>query len=124
MVGLLAFNSKGSGPYSHGAAGATFRFSFGAIAVLILWLAYYRTWRMKAVNNTWKSAKQKSKVQKELRCLQNMMASHARNHGSFLDIVSCFYELYYTGVTSMRATTCAALCCVMRVAATVHAAAI
>ena len=83
MVGLLAFNSKGSGPYSHGAAGATFRFSFGAIAVLILWLAYYRTWRMKAVNNTWKSAKQKSKVQKKLQCLHNMMASHARIHGSF-----------------------------------------
>lgn len=62
MVGLLAFNSKGSGPYSHGAAGATFRFSFGAIAVLILWLAYYRTWRMKAVNATWKSAKQNSRV--------------------------------------------------------------
>ena len=47
MVGLLAFNSKGSGPYSHGAAGATYRFSFGCIAVLVLWMAYYRTWRMK-----------------------------------------------------------------------------
>ncbi|KAL3138696.1 hypothetical protein ABBQ32_006450 [Trebouxia sp. C0010 RCD-2024] len=47
MVGLLAFNSKGSGPYSHGAAGATYRFSFGFIAVLVLWMAYYRTWRMK-----------------------------------------------------------------------------
>ena len=47
MVGLLAFNSKGSGPYSHGAAGATYRFSFGVIAVLVLWMAYYRTWRMK-----------------------------------------------------------------------------
>jgi len=49
MVGLLAFNSKGSGPYSHGAAGATYRFSFGCIAVLIAWMAYYRTWRMKPV---------------------------------------------------------------------------
>ena len=47
MVGLLAFNRKGSGPYSHGAAGATYRFSFGFIAVLVLWMAYYRTWRMK-----------------------------------------------------------------------------
>ena len=51
MVGLLAFNSKGSGPYSHGAAGATYRFSFGCIAVLVLWMAYYRTWRMKPVKN-------------------------------------------------------------------------
>ena len=49
MVGLLAFNSKGSGPYSHGAAGATYRFSFACIAVLIAWMAYYRTWRMKPV---------------------------------------------------------------------------
>ena len=70
MVGLLAFNGKGSGPYSHGAAGATFRFSFGAVAVLILWLAYYRTWRMKAVNSTWKSAKLKSKVDRPVDCLQ------------------------------------------------------
>lgn len=49
MVGLLAFNSKGSGPYSHGAAGATYRFSFACIAVLVLWMAYYRTWRIKPV---------------------------------------------------------------------------
>ena len=47
MVGLLAFNSKGSGPYSHGAAGATYRFSFGCIAVFIAWMAYYHTWREK-----------------------------------------------------------------------------
>lgn len=46
-VGLLAFNSRGSGPYSHGAAGATYRFSFACIAVLVMWMAYYRTWRMK-----------------------------------------------------------------------------
>ncbi len=52
MVGLLAFNSKGSGPYSHGAAGATYRFSFGCIAVLIAWMAYYRTWRMKPVTGS------------------------------------------------------------------------
>lgn len=62
MVGLLAFNSKGSGPYSHGAAGATYRFSFGFIAVLIAWLAYYRTWRMKGADSHLKTAKQKNKV--------------------------------------------------------------
>ena len=49
MVGLLAFNGRGGAPYSHGAAGATYRFSFGCIAVLIAWMAYYRTWRMKPV---------------------------------------------------------------------------
>ncbi len=63
MVGLLAFNSKGSGPYSHGAAGATYRFSFGCIAVLIAWLAYYRTWRMKPVaGSKMKPVKQAEKV--------------------------------------------------------------
>lgn len=49
MVGLLAFNGRGGAPYSHGSAGATYRFSFGCIAVLIAWMAYYRTWRMKPV---------------------------------------------------------------------------
>ena len=59
MVGLLAFNSKGSGPYSHGAAGATYRFSFAFIAVFIAWLAYFRTWRMKGADSYLKAAKQK-----------------------------------------------------------------
>ena len=49
MVGLLAFNGRGAAPYSHGSAEATYRFSFGCIAVLIAWMAYYRTWRMKPV---------------------------------------------------------------------------
>ena len=62
MVGLLAFNSEGSGPYSHGAAGATYRFSFGFIAVFIAWLAYYRIWRLKGVDKHLQDAKQKSKV--------------------------------------------------------------
>ncbi len=34
MVGLRAFNSKGSGPYSHGAAGAPGSVSLGTTAVL------------------------------------------------------------------------------------------
>ena len=59
MVGLLAFNSKGSGHYSHGAAGATYRFSFAFIAVFIAWLAYFRTWRMKGADSHLKAAKQK-----------------------------------------------------------------
>ena len=55
MLGLLAFNSKGSGPYSHGAAGATYRFSFGCIAVLTAWMVYYRTWRLKPAKPVAKS---------------------------------------------------------------------
>ncbi len=63
MLGLLAFNSRGGDPYSHGSAGATYRFSFGFIAVLVAWLAYYRTWRMKPVASTGtKPVKQVDKV--------------------------------------------------------------
>ena len=62
MVGLLAFNSKGSGPYSHGAAGATYRFSFAFIAVFIAWLAYFRIWRLKGADSHLQASKQKRKV--------------------------------------------------------------
>lgn len=62
MVGLLAFNSKGAGPYSHGAAGATYRFSFAFIAVFIAWLAYFRIWRMKGADSHLHASKQKRKV--------------------------------------------------------------
>ncbi|KAL0038700.1 hypothetical protein WJX79_003808 [Trebouxia sp. C0005] len=62
MVGLLAFNSKGSGPYSHGAAGATYRFSFAFIAVFIAWLAYFRIWRLKGADTHLNASKAKNKA--------------------------------------------------------------
>ncbi len=62
MVGLLAFNSKGSMPYSHGAAGATYRFSFAFIAVFIAWLAYFRIWRLKGADTHLNASKAKNKV--------------------------------------------------------------
>jgi hypothetical protein len=62
MMGLLAFNSKGSGPYSHGAAGATYRFSFAFTAVFIAWLAYYRIWRLKGADTHLYASKAKNKV--------------------------------------------------------------
>lgn len=62
MVGLLAFNGRGGAPYSHGSAGATYRFSFAFVAVLIAWLAYYRTWRLKGVDTHLKASKAKNKV--------------------------------------------------------------
>lgn len=47
IILLLIFNGKGSGPYSVGTGQAVYRLSFAFIAVFILWLLYYRIWRMK-----------------------------------------------------------------------------
>ena len=62
MLGLLAFNSSGNPPYSRAAAGATFRFSFGFIAVAIAWLAYYRIWRVKGDSTQSQEATAKQNV--------------------------------------------------------------
>ena len=62
MLGLLAFNSSGNPPYSRAAAGATYRFSFGFIAVAIACLAYYRIWRMKGSDTQLNKVKAKQNV--------------------------------------------------------------
>ncbi|KAI1497353.1 major facilitator superfamily domain-containing protein [Biscogniauxia marginata] len=63
IVLLLIFN-RGSGepPYSVTAAQYTFRLSFAFPAIGTLWLAYYRTWRMKSASKHLDKAKKKANV--------------------------------------------------------------
>ena len=104
MVGLLAFNSKGSGPYSHGAAGATYRFSFGCIALLLLWMAYYRTWRMKPVKNP--ERKPLKDAEGSIGTEQGLKAHEAV---SLLAVLSC--AVLCCAVLCCAVLCCAVLCC-------------
>ncbi|KAI1143513.1 MFS general substrate transporter [Hypoxylon sp. FL0543] len=63
IVLLVIFNrGHGNPPYSTTAAQYAFRLSFAFPAIGTLWLAYYRTWKMKSASKQLESAKKKSKV--------------------------------------------------------------
>ncbi|KAH9909179.1 major facilitator superfamily domain-containing protein [Xylariomycetidae sp. FL2044] len=63
IVLLLIFTrGNGDGPYSVTAAQYTFRLSFAFPAIGTLWLAYYRTWRMKSASKQLDKAKKKANV--------------------------------------------------------------
>lgn len=66
IVLLVIFNrtggSAGDPPYSATAAQFTYRLSFAIPAVGTAWLAYYRTWKMRAASRQLEKAKQKTKV--------------------------------------------------------------
>ncbi|KAI0889882.1 MFS general substrate transporter [Annulohypoxylon maeteangense] len=64
LIVLLVIFNRGSGnpPYSVTAAQYAFRLSFAFPAIGTLWLAYYRTWRMKSASKQLEKAKKKSKV--------------------------------------------------------------
>ena len=63
MVLLVIFN-RGSGdpPYSMTGAQWTFRLSFAIPCLGTLWLAYYRTWKMKSASRHLDKAKKKAQV--------------------------------------------------------------
>lgn len=64
LIVLLVIFNRGSGnaPYSATAAQYAFRLSFAFPAIGTLWLAYYRTWKMKSASKQLEAAKKKSNV--------------------------------------------------------------
>ncbi|KAI2629661.1 MFS general substrate transporter [Hypoxylon sp. NC1633] len=63
IVLLVIFNrGHGNPPYSMTAAQYAFRLSFAFPALGTLWLAYYRTWKMKAAGKHLEKAKKKANV--------------------------------------------------------------
>ncbi|KAI1470210.1 MFS general substrate transporter [Daldinia caldariorum] len=64
LIVLLVIFNRGSGspPYSTTAAQYAFRLSFAFPAIGTLWLAYYRTWKMKSASKQLEAAKRKSNV--------------------------------------------------------------
>ncbi|KAI0596993.1 major facilitator superfamily domain-containing protein [Biscogniauxia sp. FL1348] len=64
LIVLLVIFNRGSGepPYSATVAQYTFRLSFAFPAIGTLWLAYYRTWRMKSASKHLDKAKKKANV--------------------------------------------------------------
>jgi MFS family permease len=64
LIVLLVIFNRGSGspPYSMTGAQYTFRLSFAIPCIGTLWLAYYRTWKMKSASKHLEKAKKKSNV--------------------------------------------------------------
>ncbi|KAI1780069.1 MFS general substrate transporter [Hypoxylon cercidicola] len=63
IVLLIIFNrGHGNPPYSMTATQYTFRLSFAFPAIGTLWLAYYRTWKMKSAGKQLEKAKKKAHV--------------------------------------------------------------
>ncbi|KAI0176363.1 MFS general substrate transporter [Hypoxylon sp. FL1284] len=63
IVLLIIFNrGHGNPPYSTTAAQYAFRLSFAFPAIGTLWLAYYRTWKMKSASKQLENAKKKANV--------------------------------------------------------------
>ena len=56
------YSSGASGPYSEGVGQATYRVSFAFIALFILWLLYYRIWRIKGADEHIQKAKKQGNV--------------------------------------------------------------
>jgi hypothetical protein len=62
ILALLVFNAHGGPPYGRAPAGAIWRSSFGVIAVFILYLLYYRIYKMHNVDKWLNEEKRESRV--------------------------------------------------------------